>query len=149
MLARRYQNNPTVVGFDLHNEPHSPATWAGTMLAVTAALAANQDLPLAHVSTPANFMARASQLASTAGTWLGRPPALAGMQELFTSSMTADVAVFGRFAEGFAIATRSELTVEVVRHAKPTSGSHLLVAHMRADGIVLQPGRLFIQKLVP
>ncbi len=27
MLARRYQNNPTVVGFDLHNEPHSPATW--------------------------------------------------------------------------------------------------------------------------
>lgn len=27
MLARRYRNNPTVVGFDLHNEPHSPATW--------------------------------------------------------------------------------------------------------------------------
>lgn len=26
-LARRYQNNPTVVGMDLHNEPHSPATW--------------------------------------------------------------------------------------------------------------------------
>lgn len=27
MLARRYQNNPTVIGFDLHNEPHNPATW--------------------------------------------------------------------------------------------------------------------------
>jgi endoglucanase len=26
-LANRYQNNPTVVGFDLHNEPHDPATW--------------------------------------------------------------------------------------------------------------------------
>jgi endoglucanase len=26
-LATRYANNPTVVGFDLHNEPHDPATW--------------------------------------------------------------------------------------------------------------------------
>jgi endoglucanase len=26
-LANRYKNNPTVVGFDLHNEPHDPATW--------------------------------------------------------------------------------------------------------------------------
>ena len=27
MLAQRYQNDPTVIGFDLHNEPHDPATW--------------------------------------------------------------------------------------------------------------------------
>jgi endoglucanase len=27
MLAARYANNPTVVGADLHNEPHSPACW--------------------------------------------------------------------------------------------------------------------------
>lgn len=27
MLATRYANNPTVVGADLHNEPHSPACW--------------------------------------------------------------------------------------------------------------------------
>ncbi len=26
-LANRYKNNPTVVGIDLHNEPHDPATW--------------------------------------------------------------------------------------------------------------------------
>lgn len=26
-LAQRYKNNPTVIGCDLHNEPHSPATW--------------------------------------------------------------------------------------------------------------------------
>lgn len=26
-LAGRYQGNPTVVGIDLHNEPHDPATW--------------------------------------------------------------------------------------------------------------------------
>jgi endoglucanase len=27
MLAQRYANNPTVIGADLHNEPHSPACW--------------------------------------------------------------------------------------------------------------------------
>ncbi|MBC7978117.1 MAG: glycoside hydrolase family 5 protein, partial [Myxococcales bacterium] len=27
MLARRYAANPTVVAFDLHNEPHAEATW--------------------------------------------------------------------------------------------------------------------------
>ncbi len=27
MLATRYNGEPTVVGFDLHNEPHDPATW--------------------------------------------------------------------------------------------------------------------------
>lgn len=28
-LAQRYRNNPTVVAFDLHNEPHNEATWGG------------------------------------------------------------------------------------------------------------------------
>lgn len=27
MLAARYNNNPTVIGADLHNEPHNPACW--------------------------------------------------------------------------------------------------------------------------
>jgi aryl-phospho-beta-D-glucosidase BglC (GH1 family) len=27
MLATRYAGNPTVIGADLHNEPHGPATW--------------------------------------------------------------------------------------------------------------------------
>ncbi len=27
MLAARYANNPTVIGADLHNEPHGPADW--------------------------------------------------------------------------------------------------------------------------
>ena len=126
---------------------HDPAIWAKVLEAIGAALALNQDLPFAHIGTPANFIARASQLANTA--WLGKPPALAGMRELFTSSMTADQAIFGDFAAAFAIAMRQELRVEVVRHAKPTSASHLLVAHMRADGVMLQPGRLFWQKKVP
>ncbi|WP_262300202.1 glycoside hydrolase family 5 protein, partial [Microvirga sesbaniae] len=29
MLAKHYADNPTVIGADLHNEPHGPATWGG------------------------------------------------------------------------------------------------------------------------
>jgi endoglucanase len=29
MLARRYAGNPTVIGADLHNEPHGPSNWGG------------------------------------------------------------------------------------------------------------------------
>lgn len=29
MLASRYANNPTVIGADVHNEPHGPANWGG------------------------------------------------------------------------------------------------------------------------
>lgn len=29
MLAERYSDNPTVIGADLHNEPHGSATWGG------------------------------------------------------------------------------------------------------------------------
>lgn len=122
-----------------------PALWAKLLEAVGAALALNQRLPSSHISAPADFIARASQLASTAGMWLGKPPALSGMAELQTTGLTAGTALFGNFAAAFAIAMRSELRMEVVRHQKPTSGSHLLVAHMRADGIVLQPGKLFKQ----
>ncbi|PKO62391.1 MAG: phage major capsid protein [Betaproteobacteria bacterium HGW-Betaproteobacteria-18] len=122
-----------------------PAVWAKVLEAVGAALALNQRVPGAHISASADFIARASQLASTAGTWLGAPPALSRMLELQTSGLTAGTALFGNFAEAFAIALRSELRVEVVRHAKPTSGSHLLVAHMRAGGVVLQAGKLFKQ----
>lgn len=122
-----------------------PALWAKTLEAIGAALGLNQRLPSAHISAPADFIARAGQLASTAGSWLGKPPALASMAELHTTGLTAGTALFGAWGEAFAIAMRSELRVEVIRHAKPISGSHLLVAHMRADGIVLQPGKLFKQ----
>lgn len=122
-----------------------PAVWAKVLEAVGSALALNQAVPTAHVSAPSDFIARASQLASTAGSWLGKPPALSGMAEFQTTSLSAGTALFGDFAAAFALAVRSDLRVEVVRHAKPTSGSHLLVAHMRVGPVVLQPGRLFRQ----
>lgn len=124
---------------------HDPALWMKVLEAVGAALALNQALPSAHISSPADFIARASQLANTAGTWLGAPPALSAMRELQTSGLPAGTAIFGNFPEAFAFALRSDLRVEVMRHAKPNVGSHLLVAHMRADGVVLQPGHLFKQ----
>lgn len=124
----------------------SCATWAGAVAAITQALGLNQALPAAMIGNTADFMARSSQLASTAGNWLGAPPVLAAMLDLYSTGITAGSAIFGNFAEALAIALRQELTVEVVRFGKPGSGSHLLVAHMRAAPVVLQPGKLFIQK---
>lgn len=124
---------------------HAASTWAGVLAAITAALALNQSLPDALIANTADFAARAGQQASTAGTWLGAPPVLAGMRNLYTTNIAADTAIFGDFAAGLAIALRQALTIEIVRFGKPGSGSHLLVAHMRAAPVVLQPGRLFIQ----
>lgn len=121
-----------------------PALWLKTLQAVGSALALNQMLPSSHISAPADFIGRASEITTAAG-WLGKPPALASLLELQTTGLTAGTALFGNFADAFALALRSELRVEVVRNAKPGSASHLLVAHMRADGVVLQPGHLFKQ----
>jgi len=42
MLALRYAKDPTVVGFDLHNEPHGAATWGSGVLATDWRLAAER-----------------------------------------------------------------------------------------------------------
>jgi endoglucanase len=42
MLATRYVNEPTVIGFDLHNEPHDPATWGDDNAATDWRLAAER-----------------------------------------------------------------------------------------------------------
>lgn len=122
-----------------------PAVWAKVLEAVGSALAANQGLPDVHISSTGDFIARAGQLAATAGSWLGKPPALASMKELHSTGLTAGTALFGDFFAGFAVVMRAQLRFEIVRHQKPTSATHLLVAHMRASGVVLQPGRLFKQ----
>lgn len=122
-----------------------PASWAGVLAAVGQALGADQTLPSAFIGSEGDFIARASQLASTAGSWLGKPPVLAGMLELPTTKMSDGTAVFGDFARGLGVAVRQELRLEVVRFHKHLSYSHVLMAHARMDGVVLQPKRLFIQ----
>ncbi len=42
MLAQHYKNNPIVIGADLHNEPHDPATWGDGNPATDWRLAAEQ-----------------------------------------------------------------------------------------------------------
>jgi endoglucanase len=42
MLARRYAGNPAVIGADLHNEPHGPATWGDGNVATDWRLAAER-----------------------------------------------------------------------------------------------------------
>lgn len=42
MLAERYAGNPTVIGADLHNEPHGPAQWGNGDLATDWRLAAER-----------------------------------------------------------------------------------------------------------
>ncbi|QJD87157.1 cellulase family glycosylhydrolase [Cohnella herbarum] len=42
MLAQRYANNPTVIGGDLHNEPHGTASWGTGNLATDWRLAAER-----------------------------------------------------------------------------------------------------------
>jgi len=120
-----------------------PAIWAKVLEAVGSAMALDQALPLALISNPADFIARAAQTASTAGSWLGKPPALSGMLELATTTMTATKAVMGDFSKGVLIAMRSQLRIEVVRWAKSTKAQHALVCHMRADGYVAQPNALY------
>ena len=123
-----------------------PAVWAKCLEAVASALGVDQDLPTSMITNTADFIARASQLASTAGTWLGKPPVLSRMEEYPTTRMTAGTAIYGGFERAVAIAMRAELRLELVRWGKATSGSHLLIAHMRGDGVVLQPKALYIQE---
>lgn len=124
-----------------------PAIWGKVLEAVGAAMALDQDIPTAMISNTADFIARASQLTSTAD-WLSRPPVLSSMLELPTTKLTAGTGIMGDFQRGFGVVVREQLKLEVVRYGKPGSVTHLLIATMRAAGIVLQPKRLFIQKKV-
>lgn len=119
-------------------------TWPGVLSAAGSALALDQQLPLAHISHPTDFMARNSVLSANYG-WQSRPKLLENMAELYTTSMTPGLAVMGDFAQGFAVCVRSDLQIDVIRYAKSKAFSHLLVCHLRAKGVVLQPKRLYVQ----
>jgi hypothetical protein len=116
------------------------------MSAVSAMLGANMDLPTANICNTADFAARAASTAATSGVWLGPPPALVEMLDLFTTSMSEGTAILGDFTQGVAIAARTQLQLEVSRWHKATSGQHMLVAHARIQGYVLQPNSLYIQE---
>ncbi|MBP7524159.1 MAG: phage major capsid protein [Propionivibrio sp.] len=120
-----------------------PASWLGVLAAVSDAMAQKQKVPSSLIGAPADFISRSSELASTSGVWLGKPPALSGMSELSTSVISAGTALFGDFAKGVMTAIRSDLRIEVIRWAKTGKAQHAVVAHCRADGYIIQPGVLY------
>jgi len=119
-------------------------SWAGVMAAVSAMLAADQEVPRAGIFSPADFMGRAGQLAVESGTWLGPPPILAGMLDLETSNMADGVAILGDFAAGVALAMRRDVSLEIVRFKHYKKFSHLLMAYLRGEIYVLQSKRLYL-----
>lgn len=123
-----------------------PATWAGVLAAIGSALGLDQQMPKAHISSHADFIARAGQT-DTGGAWLNRPEALKDMLELFTTKIDAGTAIFGDFT-GIGIALRQDLRLELIRFQSSSTYSHLLVAHARAEGYVLQPKKLFLQDAI-
>lgn len=123
-----------------------PNSWVSCLTAVGSAIAADQPLPTGMICNTADFIARAAELSSAGAPWLGKPPVLQSLLELPTTGIAAGTAVWGGFARGTAVAMRRELSLDVVRYGKPGSVTHLLVATMRAGGLVLQPKALYIQK---
>ena len=121
-----------------------PADWVKVLAAVGEAMAVKQGVPGILIGNPADFIARSSQRAAEAG-WLGKPPALSMLTELSTVGIDAGTAFFGDFAKALMIAVRSEMRIEVVRWKSSSKAQHLLVAHARMDGYIVQPGAIFKQ----
>ena len=88
------------------------ATWAGTLAAVTSALAADQEIPNSIISSVEDFGARAAETGGLNG-WLNRPEILKNLLDLPTTGMTQGTAIFGNFA-GVAVAVRQDLSVELI-----------------------------------
>ena len=124
----------------------TPSTWAGVLAAIGSAMALNQQLPLAHISNPADFISRC-QFYGDFG-WLAKPQILENMIELTTTSVPVGYGILGDLSKSFAFGVRSDLQVEVIRFAKAKSYTHVLVCHLRAQGYVLQPGRLYVQSAI-
>ena len=120
-----------------------PATWAGVLAALGSMLGADMDVPASGIFNAADWVTLTGEQASTSGDWLGSPPALSQMLQLQTTKLDAGRAILGDFERAFAIGMRQDLRLEVARFHKASSYSHVLVAHMRADGFVMQPDALY------
>lgn len=122
----------------------NPATWAGVMTAVGSALAENQEIPKALISSAYDFGQRAAAIATGSGMWLSYPPILDGMLDLPTTGLSSGTAIFGDFSRGLCVAMRQDLQLELLKYGKPTSLVHYLMCTMRAEFVVLQPKALYI-----
>jgi hypothetical protein len=125
-------------------------SWVGTMAAIASALSEDQDVPRAIIANAADYAARHAERididVGVSGAWLGTPGLLSNTLDLPTTGVDAGTAILGDFARGVGIASRMGFRTEVVRWAKSTSATHVLVAYARLGPYVLQPGALYVQK---
>jgi hypothetical protein len=126
------------------NGGEDPSDWLSVLDAVGSMLAVDQELPKAGIFSPVNYIARAKQVASTAGTWLGTPSSLPGFLDLETSSMSDGQAILGDLSAGVMLALRRDLSLEWVRFKESKSLTHLLVAYLRGGFYVVDPLRLYL-----
>lgn len=97
-------------------------------------------MPTVMVSALSSYLIRLSiREGDGSGLWIGVPPSLAKVVEHPTANMPHNSVIFGGFDLGLLIAARSELRLEVVRWRNAGKGQHVLVAHSRMDGYVVQP----------
>ena len=87
MLATRYANNPTVIGADLHNEPHGAATW-GSGSATTDWRLAAQRAGNAILAANSNWLIVVEGIESYSGSsyWWGGNLAGAGANPVTLST---------------------------------------------------------------
>jgi endoglucanase len=72
MLAQRYRDNPVVVAFDLHNEPHGQATWGDASLATDWKAAAERaGNAILSVDPDALFLVEGIELYQSISYWWG------------------------------------------------------------------------------
>ncbi len=72
MLANRYKGNPTVIGADLHNEPHGPATWGSGNTATDWRLAAERAGNAVLAANPDwLIIVEGVEKAASGSTWWG------------------------------------------------------------------------------
>lgn len=72
MLANRYAGNPTVIGMDLHNEPHGPASWGSGTLPNDWRLAAERTGNEILTANPnLLIIVEGIQYATSGGYWWG------------------------------------------------------------------------------
>lgn len=72
MLALRYAKDPTVIGFDLHNEPHGAATWGSGDLATDWRLAAERAGAAVQAVNPELLVfVEGVETVDGLGTWWG------------------------------------------------------------------------------
>lgn len=121
--------------------------WLNILGHLSAASAVTQRVPDVMLSNIGDAFLRAQYVNTITGELYEQPKILERVREVLTTNIPTGRAIFGGFDRGVMLASRSELRLEVVRWKNATKGQHMLVAHARMDGYIIQPKAL--SKILP